>query len=155
MTDWRSVFSYFESRIWTTLWIGLYVLLFLQPRPSPSLTWSDCWCLTSTEWSHKWSCPLFEIPEQFQALLWFYNKKWGHTLLVILYNIWCHQILFALLVLTEFKLAPAESSRENAWVFLFDATSSHHVIHYLVGLWWLCYWYKARQSVHFTVRFDF
>jgi hypothetical protein len=44
--------------------------------------------------------------------------------------------------------------RGNAWVFLFHGTLEYHQIHYLIGLWWLCYWGDSGQSVWISVGLD-
>jgi hypothetical protein len=61
---------------------------------------------------------LFENPEQFLALSWFYIQEWGHTLLsllsCILYSIWCYQKLCAVWVFKEFQADFAPSFSEEA-----------------------------------------
>jgi hypothetical protein len=74
------------------------------------------------------------------SLLLDYWKNFKLTSLLHLVGevpIWCMPRVWPL---------PSQVGEMHAMVFLFHGAYGHHMIHYLVRLWWLCHWNDAQQN---------
>ena len=167
-TDWRSAFLNLASRIWTTHWVNLCILcgscamLLFTVQARSIFDMVRLWCLSLAKWFHQLFFSFVWKSRTILALSLFYIQEWGHSSALSLLS--CHTL--QCLVLPETPccfsiqricgwLAPPFSEEAPIWRMpriwhLPSQVGGMYVcsfwnirsplVHYLVGLWWWCYW---------------